>query len=62
MPLFCDYIKTGFYMYDLNKHTSCHKKEFFYSKSNHLLEQPPQGCGGVVIAGGFQDAIGKSAR
>lgn len=25
---------------------------------SHQLEQPPQGCGGVPISGGFQDAIG----
>ena len=35
---------------------------FLYSENNHPLEQPPQGCGRVPIAGGFQDAIGQGAR
>lgn len=27
-----------------------------------MKEEPPQGCAGVSIAGGFQDVIGKGAR
>ena len=30
-----------------------HKREIFYSENNHPLEPPPQGCGGVPIAGAF---------
>lgn len=30
----------------------------FYSKNNHPLEQPPQECDRVPVAGDFQDAIG----
>lgn len=32
---------------------------FFYSKNNPSLEQPHQGCGGIPIPGGFQDATGQ---
>lgn len=32
---------------------------FFYSKNNPSLEQPHQGCGGIPIPGGFQDAVGQ---
>jgi len=38
------------------------KKGIFYSENNHSMEQLPQGCGRVPIAGGFQDAIGQGAR
>lgn len=31
----------------------------FYSENNQLLEQPPQGCGGIPITGIFQDEVGK---
>ncbi|KAK4811164.1 hypothetical protein QYF61_019795 [Mycteria americana] len=33
-------------------------RKFVYSKNNHSLEKPPQGCGRVLIIGGFQDVIG----
>lgn len=39
-----------------------HKKEVFYAENNQTLQQPPQGCDGVSITGGFQDATGESAR
>ncbi|KAK4831003.1 hypothetical protein QYF61_014574, partial [Mycteria americana] len=36
-----------------------YKKEIFYAENNQSLQQPPQGCGGVSITGGFQDATGQ---
>ena len=36
------------------------RKNFFID-NNHSLAQPPQGCGEVPIAGGFQDAVGQGA-
>jgi len=42
--------------------SSQYKKDIFYSRSNHSLEQPPQGCGRVPFAGGFQDVIEQGAR
>lgn len=38
------------------------KKEIFYAENNQLLQQTPQGCGGVSFTGGFQDVIGQGAR
>lgn len=39
-----------------------YEKEISYSENNHSLEQLPWGCGGVRVAGVFQDAIGQHAR
>lgn len=30
--------------------------------SKKSLEKPPQGCGGIPVTGGFQDAIRDGAR
>jgi len=37
------------------------KGKNFLHENNHLLEQPPRGCGRVLIPGGFQDVIGQGA-
>ncbi|KAK4829087.1 LOW QUALITY PROTEIN: hypothetical protein QYF61_002038 [Mycteria americana] len=37
-------------------------KEIFYSENNQSLKQPPQGCGGVSITGGFKDVLGQDVR
>jgi len=55
-------VKTSGYRYNMQKerlHFAIIK--VFYSKNNHLLEQPPQGDGRASITGGFQDAIGQRA-
>lgn len=41
---------------------SWYKKELSCSENHQSLEQPPQGCGGVPIAVGIQDAVGQAAR
>lgn len=38
------------------------RKNFFYGKNDHSLEQPSQGFGRVPITGDFQDGIGQGAR
>ena len=38
------------------------RKNYFYSENNQSLEQPPQGHGRDLIAGGFQDAMAQGAR
>ncbi|KAK4830082.1 hypothetical protein QYF61_008420 [Mycteria americana] len=37
-------------------------RDFFYSENNQSLKQSPQGCGGVPIVTGFQDAVGEGTR
>lgn len=37
-------------------------RNFFYSENNQSKEQPPQGYGGVPIAGDSQDGVGQGAR
>ncbi|XP_074677350.1 uncharacterized protein LOC141922118 isoform X2 [Strix aluco] len=36
-------------------------REIFYSENNYSMEQPPQGHGGVPVAGGFQHVAGQGA-
>lgn len=39
-----------------------YEKDIFYGEKNYSLEQPPQECGRVLTATGFQDVIGQGAR
>jgi len=41
---------------------SWYQHKIFQSENSQWLEQPPQGCGGISITGGFQDVIGQGAR
>ena len=36
-------------------------RNFFHSENKQSLEPPHQGCGGVPVAGGFQDGAGQGA-
>jgi len=42
--------------------SSQQKKKIFYGENNSPLEQPPQGHGKVLIAGGFQDVTEQGAK